>query len=476
MIVDFGGVEETVVTREEFPLERARKTLEGKTIAVLGYGSQGPGQSQNLRDNGFNVIVGQRQDSPTWNKAIEDGWVPGKTLFPLEEAAKKGDIISYLLSDASQPIIWPNIKDYVDGKTLYVSHGFPIHFSMHTGIVPSQDTDIVMVAPKGAGLSVRSNFLDGSGINASYAVHQDASGKALDTTLAIGIGIGAGYLFETTMRREVVSDHVGERAILLGEMWALAESEYDLLMSEGFGVQSAFVNSSEQLTQVILPLIGENGVEGIYEQAHTMRKAELFLDHVSAVRAGTHEIMEDLYWACANGDEAMIALEVNSRPGYRKNLERELAEIDGSEMWQKGQEVRKKFAGNRDYRHIVTNFRLAGSVIGAMESQYQTLLSHGHSPSEGFNETVEEATQSLNQFYQQKGVSNLLAVCSTTAQRGALDWGPRFKMVISPILHDLKNSDYTGSKASDTYQSETSPDMWKIGEKVRELRPENQAK
>lgn len=479
MKVNFGGVEETVVTRDEFPLEKARETLKKEIVAVLGYGSQGPGQSLNLKDNGFNVVVYQREhysksgEKPTnWEKALKDGWIPGKTLFSSPtEATKRGTIISFLLSDASQPVIWPSIKDDVDGKTLYVSHGFPVHFSQHTRIFPSTNTDVIMVAPKGAGLSVRRNFLNGAGINSSFAVHQNASGHALEKVLAMGIGIGSGYLFETTCEREVVSDHVGERAVLLGIPWVLSEASYDKLRADGADPETAFKLSSEQLTQVILPLIGKGGAAEIYRQAISAGKLDTVLAYQRAVRESTLETMNGLYESCRSGEEARISLESNIRPGYRAGLNAELDAINGSEMWQTGVRVRKNTA-DRSYGMKIVNFALAGAILGAMETQYQTLLDNGHSPSEGGNETVEELTQSLDQFYQANGVAGkdgLLEVCSTTAQRGALDYGPRFKKVIAPVFND--GPSYANLTVMDGNSSVTRPNMWDVMETVRKLRP-----
>ncbi len=468
MKVNFGGVEETVVTRDEFPLDKAVDVLKDDVIAVLGYGSQGPGQSQNLRDNGFNVIVGQREDSPTWQKAVDDGWKPGETLFPIVEAAEKGTIVSYLLSDAAQPVVWPSIKEHVNGKTLYISHGFPVHFKDITGVVPSEDTDVIMVAPKGAGLSVRKNFLNGSGINSSFAVHKDASGNALENVLAMGIGIGSGYLFETTCEREVVSDHVGERAVLLGGIWALAEAAYDNLRSKGVTPNSSFILSSEQATQVILPLIGLGGTNAIYSQAEKEGHLGTVLAYQNAVREATTPVMQKLYAACKLGEEARIALEANIKPDYRTTLDAELGAIDGSEMWTTGVKVRES-GEDRAYDSDITNFPLAGAILGAMEAQYQTLLDNGHSPSEGGNETVEELTQSLNQFYQSNGAAHLLRVCSTTAQRGALDWGPEFKDAISPVFYGAPK--YSGEAKVESNQTVTKPNMWDVMETVRKLRP-----
>ena len=252
--MNFGGVMETVVTSKEFSLEKAREVLKNETIAVIGYGVQGPGQACNLRDNGFNVIVGQRQGK-TYDKAVADGWVPGETLFSIEEAAEKGTILCMLLSDAGQIQQWPVIKKYLKpGKTLYYSHGFAINWSDRTGVIPPKDVDVIMVAPKGSGTSLRTMFCEGRGLNCSYAVYQDASGKAKEKTIAFGIGIGAGYLFETTFQREATSDLTGERGSLMGAIQGLLLAQYEVLREHGHSPSEAFNETVEELTQSLGPL------------------------------------------------------------------------------------------------------------------------------------------------------------------------------------------------------------------------------
>ena len=259
--MNFGGVIEEVMTREEFPLEKAREVLKNETIAVLGYGIQGPGQACNLRDNGFNVIVGQRQGK-TYEKAVADGWVPGETLFSLEEATQKGTIICMLLSDAAQIQVWPTIKPYLTaGKTLYYSHGFAINWNDRTGVVPPTDIDVIMVAPKGSGTSLRTMFMEGRGLNCSYAVYQDASGHAEEKTLAFGIGIGAGYMFKTTFQREATSDLTGERGSLMGAIQGLLLAQYEVLRENGHTPSEAFNETVEELTQSLGPLFGEKGMD-----------------------------------------------------------------------------------------------------------------------------------------------------------------------------------------------------------------------
>lgn len=251
-VMNFGGVEENVVTREEFPLEKAREVLKNETIAIIGYGVQGPGQSLNLRDNGFNVIVGQRKESKTWDKAVADGWVPGETLFDIEEACQKATIIQYLLSDAAQIEVWPTVKKHLTpGKALYFSHGFAITYKERTGIVPPADVDVILVAPKGSGTSLRRMFLQGRGLNSSYAIFQDATGRAHDRVVALGIGVGSGYLFETTFKREVYSDLTGERGTLMGAIQGIFAAQYETLRANGHTPSEAFNETVDNLPRAL---------------------------------------------------------------------------------------------------------------------------------------------------------------------------------------------------------------------------------
>src|SRR5436190_12318636 len=268
--INFGGVLENVVTREEFPLKKAQEVLKNETIAILGYGVQGPGQALNLKDNGFNVIVGQRKDTKSWEKAVKDGWVEGETLFSLDEASEKGTILQFLLSDAGQIAFWPTLKKQLTkGKTLYFSHGFGITYSDQTGIVPPKDVDVVLVAPKGSGTSLRRKFLKGNGLNASYAIYQDASGKAKDKVIALGIGIGSGFLFETNFKKEVYSDLTGERGTLMGALAGILEAQYSLLRKKGHTPSEAFNESVEELTESLIKLVAENGMDWMYANCST---------------------------------------------------------------------------------------------------------------------------------------------------------------------------------------------------------------
>jgi ketol-acid reductoisomerase len=339
--INFGGVEENVVTREEFPLSKAREVLKNEVIAVIGYGVQGPGQSLNLKDNGLNVIVGQRKNSSSWEKAIRDGWKEGKDLFGIEEACQKGTIIQYLLSDAGQIASWPTVKKHLTpGKALYFSHGFGVTFSDQTGIIPPADVDVILIAPKGSGTSLRRLFLEGKGLNSSYAIYQDATGKARERVFALGIGVGSGYLFETDFRKEVYSDLTGERGVLMGAIAGIMEAQYNLLRKKGHSPSEALNETVEELSQSLLPLVAENGMDWMYANCSTTAQRGA-LDWKNRFRDAVAPVFDKLYESVATGNEARITIEANRQTDYRKKLATELDELHNSEMWQAGAMVRK---------------------------------------------------------------------------------------------------------------------------------------
>jgi len=338
--INFGGVLEEVITSEEFTLEKARQVLKNETVAVIGYGVQGQGQSLNMRDNGIRVIIGQRKGGATWEKASKDGWEPGKTLFTIEEAAKRGTIIQYMLSDAGQKTLWPTIKPYLTkGKALYFSHGFSITYKDLTGVIPPAGIDVILVAPKGAGRTVRRNFLAGSGINSSYAIFQDATGRARERALALGVAIGSGYLFPTTFEKEVFSDLTGERGVLMGCLAGVMEAQYNALRKHGHSPSEAFNETVEELTQSLMPLVAENGMDWMYGNCSTTAQRGA-LDWKNRFRDAVAPVFEELYKRVTSGVETKIVLEANSAPDYREKLEKELAQMRNSEMWKAGTAVR----------------------------------------------------------------------------------------------------------------------------------------
>ncbi|MFO7556011.1 MAG: ketol-acid reductoisomerase [Desulfobacterales bacterium] len=345
--INFGGIEEEVITSEEFSLEKARDVLKDEVVAVLGYGVQGPGQALNMKDNGINVIVGQREKSRSWDRAVEDGFVPGETLFPIEEAARKGTVIQYLLSDAGQVAVWPTIKKCLDqGNVLYFSHGFSIVYKDQTGIVPPENVDVILVAPKGSGRTVRTNFLDGSGINSSFAVFQDYTGRAKERALALGIAIGSGYLFPTTFQNEVYSDLTGERGVLMGCLAGVMEAQYNVLRKHGHSPSEAFNETVEELTQSLIRLVAQNGMDWMYANCSTTAQRGA-LDWKPKFRDAVAPLFEELYERVVSGVETKRVLEANSTPDYREKLQKELDVLKNSEMWQAGAAVRALRPENR---------------------------------------------------------------------------------------------------------------------------------
>ena len=339
--INFGGTIEEVVTRKEFPLNKAIECLKNEVIAVIGYGIQGPGQSLNLKDNGFNVIVGQRKNSKSWDKAISDGWIEGKNLFDIDEACDKGTIIQYLLSDAGQISVWPRVKKHLTkGKALYFSHGFGITYNDQTGINPPNDIDVILVAPKGSGISLRRLFVAGNGLNSSFAIHQDATGNARNRVIALGIGVGSGYLFQTTFKKEVYSDLTGERGTLMGAIQGLFAAQYDILRKKGHSPSEAFNETVEEATQSLYPLVAENGMDWMYANCSTTAQRGA-LDWWKKFRDAVYPIFEELYESVETGNETKITIKANQKSDYRINLEKELKELRNSELWKTGSEVRK---------------------------------------------------------------------------------------------------------------------------------------
>ncbi len=339
--IDFGGVQETVVTRKEFPLSKARRVLKNEVIAVIGYGVQGPAQALNMKDNGFSVIIGQSPEfKKDWDRARADGWVPGKTLFPIEEAARMGTIVQMLVSDAAQRAIWPTIRACLNpGDALYFSHGFSITYRKYSGVIPPKNVDVIMVAPKGSGLNVRRNFLSGAGINSSYAVWQDATGRAEERCLALGIAIGSGYLFPTTFPHETNSDLVGERGVLMGCLAGVMEAQYETLRRHGHSPSEAFNETVEELTQSLIRLVDENGMDWMYSNCSATAQRGA-LDWKPKFKKAVMPVFKELYRRVASGKEAQRVLESLGRKDYQEQLRKELNQMGNSEMWRAGAAVR----------------------------------------------------------------------------------------------------------------------------------------
>jgi ketol-acid reductoisomerase len=340
--IDFGGVTETVVTREEFPLSKAREVLKNEVVSVIGYGVQGPAQAMNMRDNGINVIIGQAPEFKNdWDRAVADGFVPGTTLFGIEEAAERGTVIQYLVSDAAQRTLWPRIRPYLtEGKALYFSHGFSVTYKDHTGVVPPPDIDVILCAPKGSGTSVRRNFLAGAGINSSFSVFRDHTGRAEERVIALGIAIGSGYLFPTTFEKEVFSDLTGERGVLMGALEGIMEAQYQVLRDNGHTPSEAFNETVEELTQSLIRLVDEKGMDWMYANCSATAQRGA-LDWKPKFREATLPVFRDLYEKVSSGEECVRVLSSTGSSDYREKLDAELREMGGSELWRTGAAVRK---------------------------------------------------------------------------------------------------------------------------------------
>jgi ketol-acid reductoisomerase len=323
-------------------LEQAQKILKDEVVATLGYGIQGRAQSLNMRDNGIKVIIGQEKGihMPYYELAVKEGWVPGETLFSMEEAARRGTIKQFLLTDAGQRETWPLVKATLkEGDALYFSHGFSIVYRDITGVISPKNIDVIMVAPKGSGTSVRRNFVAGSGINSSFAVHQDYTGKAMDRVKAMGIAIGSGYLFPTTFEKEVFSDLTGERGVLMGALAGIMEAQYNCLREHGHSPSEAFNETVEELTQSLIRLVDENGMDWMFNNCSETARIGA-LRWRSRFRDSVKPLFDSLYELVVSGEETRIVLERSAEPDYRQKLAEELKAMGNSEMWRAGATVR----------------------------------------------------------------------------------------------------------------------------------------
>ncbi|KAF2767062.1 ketol-acid reductoisomerase [Teratosphaeria nubilosa] len=338
--VDFAGDKEVVFERDDWPRDKLLDYFKNDTLALIGYGSQGHGQGLNLRDNGLNVIVGVRKDGASWKEAIQDGWVPGTNLFDVDEAIKKGTIVMNLLSDAAQSETWPRIKPLLTkGKTLYFSHGFSPVFKSQTGVEPPKDIDVILVAPKGSGRTVRTLFREGRGINSSVAVFQDVTGKAEEKAIALGVAVGSGYMYRTTFEKEVHSDLYGERGCLMGGIHGMFLAQYEVLRENGHSPSEAFNETVEEATQSLYPLIGANGMDYMYAACSTTARRGA-IDWSKRFKEVLKPVFEDLYDSVKTGKETQRTMEYAGRKDYREAFEKEMQEIRELEIWRAGKAVR----------------------------------------------------------------------------------------------------------------------------------------
>ncbi len=337
--ININGNKENIVERSDYPLDKCQDILKNDLVSIIGYGPQGRGQSLNLRDNNINVCLGLRK-GPSWDSALEDGWEEGHDLFEMDEAVHKGTIIQYLLSDVGQIQQWDRVKANLnEGDTLYFSHGFGVTFKDKTNIVPPNNIDVVLVAPKGAGSTVRNHFLNGSGINASYAIYQDYTKQAKDKTLALAFGIGCGHAFETTFEKEVYSDLTGERCVLMGMIQGAFLAQYNVLREKGHSPSEAYNETVEEALESLFPLISARGMDWLYANCSTTAQRGA-LDWAPRFEQVLKPVIEECYDSVLNGTEADIVIKANSTEDYRDKLNKELNEIDSQELWQAAKVLR----------------------------------------------------------------------------------------------------------------------------------------
>lgn len=333
-------INEQIIERKDYPIKKCQEILNNKTISVVGYGPQGRGQALNLRDNGFNVNLGLRSGK-SYQQALEDNWIPGENLFSIEESVDRSNIIQYLLSDAGQVSQWNNIYPYLsENKVLYFSHGFGIVYSDKTEIKPPENIDVVLVAPKGSGLTVREKFIEGKGINASYAIHQNYSGNAYEICKSLAFSIGCGYLFETTFQKEVYSDLLGERCVLMGLIQGAFLAQYNILRKNGHSPSEAYNETVEEALESLFPLISDKGMDWLYSNCSTTAQRGA-LDWAPIFENAIKPVIDECYESIKNGLEADRVLSSNSEKNYRDKLDNELREISNQELWQVAKKIRK---------------------------------------------------------------------------------------------------------------------------------------
>ena len=276
--------------------------LEGQTIAIIGYGSQGHAHALNLKESGCNVIIGLYEGSRSWKKAEEQGF----EVFTAAEAAKKADIIMILINDEKQAALYkkdiaPNLEE---GNMLMFAHGFNIHFGC---IVPPANVDVTMIAPKAPGHTVRSEYQAGKGTPCLVAVQQDATGKALERALAYGCAIGGARagLLETTFRTETETDLFGEQAVLCGGVCALMQAGFDTLVEAGYDPRNAYFECVHEM-KLIVDLIYQSGFAGM---RYSISNTAEYGDYVTGPKIITEETRKTMKKILADIQDGTFAKE-----------------------------------------------------------------------------------------------------------------------------------------------------------------------
>ena len=399
-------------------------------VGVIGWGSQGPAQAQNLRDTlqgSTPVKIGLRPGSSSVAEAEAAGFTrENGTLGDMMEVVAESDMVLLLISDAAQTQLYGDIFAAMKpGSTLGLSHGFLLGHLDSVGEAFPDNINVIAVCPKGMGPSVRRLYVqgeevNGAGINSSFAVHQDVDGKATDYALAWAIGVGSPYCFQTTLESEYKSDIFGERGILLGGAHGVVEALYYRYRAEGMSQDDAFVQTAESVTGPISKIISHEGILAVYESLEGDDRAAFEKAYVASYMPAK-EILQEIYDDVACGNEIRSVVAASNRYD-----EFPMGKIDGTEMWVVGEEVRKQ----RVEDEIPLNPVTAGVYCATMMAQIDVLLRAGHPYSEIVNESVIECVDSLNPYMHFNGISYMIDNCSNTARLGARKWAARFDYIL----------------------------------------------
>lgn len=423
--------------RHLFPL--LPKAFHGiRQIGVIGWSSQGPAQAQNLRDSlagsDIRVVVGLREGSSSVIAARAAGFTEDtETLGEMYQVIATSDLVLILISDAAQAENYPEIfKALKPGATLGLSHGFLLGYLRTLGVDFPSTVNVIAVCPKGMGPSVRRLYeqgkeTTGAGINASFAVHQDVTGRATDYAIGWAVALGAPFSFQTTLEMEYRSDIFGERGILLGAVHGICESLFRRFVQAGRSEEEAFLASAESITGPISRIISREGVMGVYNKLLPKEKV-IFEAAYTATYHPAFDMLWEIYDEVASGNEIRSVILATRRfPRYP------MGKIDGTKMWQVGARVRASRGNER-----AIDPETAGVYVATMMAQIDVLREHGHSYSEIINESIIESVDSLNPYLDYKGIAYMVDNCSTTARLGSRKWAPRFDYILSqqayPVL------------------------------------------
>ncbi|MCL7051888.1 hypothetical protein MKW94_018066 [Papaver nudicaule] len=429
-----------------------------KQIGVIGWGSQGPAQAQNLRDSlveaksDIVVKIGLRKGSASFAEARSVGFTEETgTLGDIYETVAGSDLVLLLISDAAQADNYEKIFSYMKPNSILgLSHGFLLGHLQSQGVDFPKDISVVAVCPKGMGPSVRRLYvqgkeINGAGINASFAVHQDVDGRATDVALGWSIALGSPFTFATTLESEYKSDIFGERGILLGGVHGIVESLFRRYTDNGMAEDLAYKNTVECITGIVSRTISTEGMLSVYNSLSEQGKKD-FNTAYSASYYPCMDILYECYEDVACGNEIRSVVLAGRRFYEKEGLPAfPMGKIDQTRMWKVGEKVRAtRPAGDLGPLYPFT----AGVFVALMMAQIEILRKKGHSYSEIINESVIEAVDSLNPFMHARGVAFMVDNCSTTARLGSRKWAPRFDYILtqqalvavddnSPINQDL---------------------------------------